>query len=201
MSGLVIAISREFGSGGRQVGERLAQELGVAFYDKALIHLAVAKSGFDPVTFEKAEEEAASKFLFNLTIGSCVSAGGFPHVSVPISDQVFFAQTKAIEEIGARGGCVVIGRCSTYILRNVPGRLRVFVYGETKDRLRRIVEEYGVPAREAEAKMAKMDRARANYHQHYTDEAWGAAHSYDLSVNTSHTGVDGAVRVIRALCC
>ncbi|MDR2528515.1 MAG: cytidylate kinase-like family protein [Synergistaceae bacterium] len=195
MGGQVIAISREFGSGGRQVGERLAEELGVAFYDKALIHLAVAKSGFDPITFEKAEEEAASKFLFNLAIGSCVSAGGFPHISVPISDQVFFAQAKVIEELGARGNCVIIGRCSTYLLRN--RCLRVFIHGEAKDRLRRIVEEYGVT--EAEARMAKIDRARANYHQHYTDEVWGAARSYDLAINTSYTGVDGAIRVIRAL--
>lgn len=199
MGNLVITISREFGSGGRQVGEQLAKELGIAFYDKSLIHLAVTKSGLDPVTIEKAEEEATSKFLFNLAIGGYVSTGVFSQVNVPISDQVFFAQSKVIEELAAHGSCVIIGRCGNYILRNYPGCAKVFVYGETKDRLRRLIDEYGISEEEAEAKMAKMDKARANYYEYYTDETWGAVKSYDLAVNTSFAGVEGAVKVIKTL--
>ena len=199
MSGVVITIGREFGSGGRQVGERLAKELGFAFYDKSLIHLAVTKSGLDPTTIEKAEEEATSKFLFNLAIGGYAAAGVFSQVNVPISDQVFFAQSKAIEELASQGSCVIIGRCANYILRNLPELARVFVYGETEDKLRRIVEEYGVPQEEAKTTMAKMDKGRANYYEHYTDEKWGSVKSYDLAINTSFTGIDGAVKVIRAM--
>ena len=199
MSGVVITIGREFGSGGRQVGERLAKELGFAFYDKSLIHLAVAKSGLDPTTIEKAEEEATSKFLFNLAIGGYAATGVFSQVNVPISDQVFFAQSKAIEELASQGSCVIIGRCANYILRNLPELVRVFVYGETEDKLRRIVEDYGVPQEEAKATMAKMDKGRANYYEHYTDEKWGSVKSYDLAINTSFTGIDGAVKVIRAM--
>ena len=199
MSGVVITIGREFGSGGRQVGERLANELGFAFYDKSLIHLAVTKSGLDPATIEKAEEEATSKFLFNLAIGGYAAAGVFSKVNVPISDQVFFAQSKAIEELASHGSCVIIGRCANYILRNLPELARVFVYGETEDKLRRIVEEYGVPQEEAKTTMAKMDKGRANYYEHYTDEKWGSVKSYDLAINTSFTGIDGAVKVIRAM--
>jgi hypothetical protein len=110
MSDLVITIGREFGSGGRQIGEQLAKELGIAFYDKSLIHLAVIKSGLDPITIERAEEEATSKLLFNLAIGGYVSAGIFSQVNVPISDQVYFAQSKAIEELSTQGSCVIIGR-------------------------------------------------------------------------------------------
>jgi cytidylate kinase len=199
MDDLVITIGREFGSGGRQVGEKLAEELGIAFYDKSLIHLAVAKSGLDPITIEKAEEEATSRFLFYLALGGYVSSGVFSQVNVPISDQVYFAQSKAIEELASQGSCVIIGRCANYILRDRPRSVRVFVYGTVKDRLRRIVEEYGIPREEAESKMTKMDKGRANYYQHYTDEIWGNVRSYDLAINTSFTGIDGAVSLIRTL--
>ncbi|MDR2180046.1 MAG: cytidylate kinase-like family protein [Synergistaceae bacterium] len=199
MSGLVITIGREFGSGGRQVGEQLARELGISFYDKSLIHLAVAKSGFDPATIEKAEEEATSKFLFNLAIGGYAATGVFSQVNVPISDQIFFAQSKAVEEIASQGSCVIIGRCANYILRNLPRLARVFVYGEAEDKLRRIVEQYGVPQEEARATMTKIDKGRANYYEHYTNEKWGSVKSYDLAINTSFTGIDGAVKIIRAM--
>jgi cytidylate kinase len=199
MDGFVITISREFGSGGRQIGERLAAEFGVAFYDKSLIHLAVGKSGLDPLTIEKAEEEAANKFLFNLAIGGYASTGVFAPLNVPLSDQVFFAQSKVIEEIAAQGSCVIIGRCANYVLRNHPGRVSVFVYGEMKDRVRRIAEDHGVTEAEAEARITRMDKGRANYHEHYTEQKWGSAKTYHLAVNTSFTGIDGAVRVIRAL--
>ena len=199
MGRLVITISREFGSGGRQIGEKLARELGIAFYDKSLIHLAVTKSGLDPVMFEKAEEEATNKLLFNLAIGGYVSTGIFSQVNVPMSDQVFFAQSKAIEEIAEKESCVIIGRCANYILRDHPGCVRIFIYSEIKDRLYRIVHEYGIPEEEAEAKCSKMDKGRANYYEYYTDEVWGSVKSYDLAVNTSFTGIDGAVEVIRTM--
>ena len=195
----VITISREFGSGGRLVGERLAEDLGFKFYDKSLIHLAAAQSGLDPATLEKAEEEATSKFLFNLAIGGYVASGVFSDVNVPICDQVFFAQSKVIEELGERGNCVIIGRCANYILRSRSDCARVFVYGKTEDRLQRIVRDYGIPQEEASAKLAKMDKARANYYEHYTDETWGSVKSYDLAVNTSFTGIDGAVGIVKTL--
>jgi cytidylate kinase len=199
MNKLVITISREFGSGGRLVGERLARELGFAFYDKALIYLAVGKCGFDPATIEKAEEEAANKLLFNLSLGGYVAGGGFPYLHIPLSDQIFFAQSKVIEELAEQGNCVIIGRCANYVLRDRPGRVRVFVHAEAEDKLRRVVDEYGVPPEEAGTRMTKVDKARANYHEYYTEQAWGSAKIYDLTVNTSFTGIDGAVRVIRTL--
>ncbi|MDR2174821.1 MAG: cytidylate kinase-like family protein [Synergistaceae bacterium] len=199
LDNFVITISREFGSGGRKVGEQLAGELGIAFYDKSLIHLAVGKSGLDPLTIEKAEEEASNKFLFNLAIGGYASAGVFAPLNVPLSDQVFFAQSKVIEEIAEQGSCVIIGRCANYVLRGHPCRVSVFVYGEMRDRVRRVAEEFGVTEAEAEARITRMDKGRANYHEHYTEQKWGSAKIYHLAVNTSFTGIDGAVRVIRAL--
>ena len=199
MEKLLLTISREFGSGGRLVGERLAKELDISFYDHALIHLAVAKSGLDPATIEKAEEEATSKFLFHLAIGGYVSSGVFSQINVPITDQVFFAQSKVIEEAAAKESCVIVGRCANYILRNHPGLVRIFIYGTEQDRLKRITGDYGVPESEAKARLTKMDKARTNYYEYYTGETWGAVHSYDLAINTAFTGIDGAVRVIRSL--
>lgn len=199
MNNRVITISREFGSGGRLVGERLAQKLGYAFYDKALIHLAAAESGLNPLVFEKAEEEATSKFLFNLAIGGYVSSGVFSRVNVPISDQAFFAQSKIIETLAEKGDCVIIGRCSNYVLRNHPRCAHVFVYGNLEDRLHRIVHDYGIPEGEAEPRLTWMDKGRANYYEHYTNEKWGSPKAFDLAVNTSFTGIDGAAEIIRAL--
>ncbi|MDR1874144.1 MAG: cytidylate kinase-like family protein [Synergistaceae bacterium] len=199
MENLIITISREFGSGGRQVGEKLAEKLGLAFYDRALINLASIKSGLDPHIFEQAEEEATSKFLFNMAIGGYVSTGIFSQVSVPICDQVFFAQSKAIEEIAEQKNCVIIGRCANYILRDRPGLVRVFVYGDAKDRLHRITREYGIPEEKAESRLTQVDRGRRNYYEHYANEEWGTLKLYDLAVNTSFTGIDGAVKVISAM--
>ena len=196
---LVITISREFGSGGRLIGEKLAKDLGFAFYDKSLIYLAVAKSGLDPVTIENAEEGASSKLLFHLAIGGYVSSGIFSQVNAPISDQVFFAQSKVVEEIAEHGDCVIIGRCANHILRERPNCAHVFIYGSDKDRLRRVVEDYGVKPEEAGPLMAKIDKGRANYHEYYTEETWGSHKNYDLSINTSSTGVNRAVSIIRAL--
>ncbi|MDR1731923.1 MAG: cytidylate kinase-like family protein [Synergistaceae bacterium] len=198
MENLVITISREFGSGGRLIGERLAEKLGFTFYDSRLISLAAGKSGLDPQVFENAEEEARSKFLFNLSIGGYVSTSMFSQVSVPISDQIFFAQSKVIEEIAEQGNCVIIGRCANYILRERPRLFRVFLYGDVKDRCRRIVEDYGMAEDKVEAQIAQVDKGRKNYYEHYTNEVWGDLKSYDLSLNTSFTGIDVAVKVISA---
>ncbi|MDR1741547.1 MAG: cytidylate kinase-like family protein [Synergistaceae bacterium] len=194
----VITISREFGSGGRLVGERLAAKLGMRFYDKALIYLAVIETGLDPATIEKVEEEATSKFLFHLAIGEYVSSGIFSKLNAPISDQVFFAQSKVIEDLGERGDCVIIGRCASHVLRRRADCVRAFVYASEQDKLKRIVEDYGVPAKDAPALMAKMDKGRANYWEYYTDSQWGSVKNYDLCVNTSTIGIDGAVDVIAA---
>jgi cytidylate kinase len=196
MDSLIITISREFGSGGRQVGSQLAEKLGIAFYDRALIHLASVKSGLTPQLFEQAEEEATNKFLFNLAIGGYVSTGIFSQVNVPICDQVFFAQTKTIEEIAEKESCVIIGRCANYLLRDCPGLVRVFVHGDEKDRLRRAIDEYEIPEDEAKTRLSQVDRARKNYYEHYTNEEWGVLKAYDLAINTSFTGIDGAVKLI-----
>lgn len=197
MNNRIVTISREFGSGGRLVGERVAEKLGFAFFDRALIHLAAQKSGLAPQIFEKAEEDARSRFLFNLSIGGYASAGVlYSQVGVPISDQAFFAQSKVIEELAEKGGCVIIGRCANYILRNHPRCLRVFIYAPVEERLLRIVQDYGVPKEEAESRLQQMDKGRANYYEHYTNEKWSSLRMFDIAINTACAGIDGAAQII-----
>lgn len=198
MHRLVVAISREFGSGGRLLGERLARELGLRFYDKALIALAARESGFAPEAFEDAETEAANKFLFSLSMGGGAVRDGLFWVAPPVADQIFIAQSKAIERLAEEGGCVLVGRCGAYLLRKNPDCLKVFVYGEREDRLRRIVAQYGVPEAGAEDLLNRMDRGRANYYEHYTTSRWGAVHDFDIAVNTTSLGLDLAAGLVRA---
>ncbi len=198
MHRLVVAISREFGSGGRLLGERLARELGLRFYDKALIALAARESGFAPEAFEDAEAEAANKFLFSLSMGGGAVRDGLFWVAPPVADQIFIAQSKAIERLAEEGGCVLVGRCGAYLLRKNPDCLKVFVYGEREDRLRRIVAQYGVPEAGAEDLLNRMDRGRANYYEHYTTSRWGAVHDFDIAVNTTSLGLDLAAELVRA---
>ena len=141
MSRLVVAISREFGSGGRLLGERLAQELGLRFYDRALLTLAARDSGFAPEAFEEAEAEAANKFLFNLSMGGGAIRDGLFWVAPPVGDQIFIAQSKTIERLAEEGGCVLVGRCAAHLLRRDPHCLKVFVHGEKEDRLHRIISQ------------------------------------------------------------
>ena len=143
MRRLVVAVSREFGSGGRLLGERIAQELDLRFYDRALIALAARESGFAPEAFEDAETEAANKFLFSLSMGGGAVRDGLFWVEPPVGDQLFIAQSKVIERLAEEGGCVLVGRCAAYLLRRDPNCLKVFVHGEREDRLSRIVSQYG----------------------------------------------------------
>jgi len=117
---------------------------------------------------------------------------------VPLNDKAFVAQTAVIKELAESSSCVIVGRCADYILRNQPKLFRVFIRSELEDRIRRIAEEYGLPSESAESRISKNDKNRASFYRHYTGNTWGDARSYDLMINTSFTGIDGGVDVIKA---
>jgi len=199
MKSIVIAISREFGSGGRLVGEKLAQSLGISYYDKLLLQMAAEKSGLSPEFIERTEEQASSSFLFNLNAASQTSASFFYQYNVPVNDKAFFAQAAVIKELADRESCVIVGRCADHILHNRKNCLKVFIYASRATRLSRLIQEYGIPEADAKDKLGKMDKGRANYYRHYTGENWGEVRAHDLSVNTDVSGIDGAVNVIRTM--
>ena len=194
----MISISREFGSGGRLIGKRLATRLGIPCYDRTIIQKTAEKSGLSPDFIARAEERARSRF--HLPIAP-MGAGppALLHHGVPVSHQAFFAQAEVIRELADEGPCIIVGRCSDYVLEGRPECLKVFVYADMDSRVERCVEEYHIPSDGMAKRIAQMDKGRANYYSYYTGHTWGDMRRYDLTLNSGIVGVEGAVGLIVAL--
>ncbi|NTU88806.1 MAG: cytidylate kinase-like family protein [Actinobacteria bacterium] len=192
----IIVISRQYGSGGRDVGKNLAQDLGIAYYDKALIARAAQESGLSEEFFEKEGEAVYNPFTY---LFSYVSSGaGIKEDALPVADRGFLIQSKVIKGIAANESCVIIGRCADYILEGVEDFLNVFIHADFETRIARVMERNDITDRDvAITRVKKTDKNRATYYQHYTDKRWGLAANYDTSISTSSFGVDGAVELIK----
>jgi len=198
MSKYVITISREFGSGGRLIGKKLAAKLGIPCYDRTIIQKTAERSGLSPEFIARAEERARNRFQFSVSsIG--IGAPALDHSGVPVSHQAFFAQADVIREMAAQGPCVIVGRCSDYVLSEHDGCLKVFIHADFRARVKRCMEEYHLPPEDLEIKVRQMDRGRANYYNYYTGHTWGDMRLYDLTVNSSSAGINGAVDLIAGL--
>lgn len=198
MSNSVISISREFGSGGRLIGKRLAARLDIPCYDRTIIQKTSEKSGLSPDFIARAEERARSRYHLSIApigIGSPV----FEHQGIPVSHQAFFAQAEVIRELADQGPCVLVGRCSDYILGERPECLKVFIHADLPSRVKRCLEEYRIPPDDMERRIVQMDRGRANYYNYYTGHIWGDMRRYDLTLNSTTTGIEGAVDLIVGL--
>ena len=202
MKKTVIAISRTYGSHGTVVGRELAAKLGVPMFDKKIIEMAAEKSGLSPDYIDNLETHASSSFLFNLassTYQAGAAAAGIAHFyDLPMSYTAFSAQTTVIKDLAQRGSCVIIGRCSDYILRSDLNCVKVFLYAEEADRIEQAKKEFGMNDKAAAAQVKKMSKGRANYYKNFTGETWGQALSHDLTINTTKVGAGGAVEVILA---
>ena len=186
MAHTVITIGRQFGSGGRIVAQRVAESLRIPFYDKAVIDLAAKETGLSEEFIRQAEQKKTSSFLYNLYMST---------QNLPVTDQVFIAESEVIRKVAAVGPCVIVGRCADYVLRDCKRLLRVFVHAPLDQRLRRVREEYGVQDKDLEDYVAKLDKKRASYYNFFTDRRWGDAHNYDLCINSS-MGLDTAADII-----
>lgn len=181
----LVTISREFGSGGRIIGKLLAEKLGVPFYDKEIIRLAVEKSGFSSEALEKAELKA--KHGFSYSLASAVSFGeGIASEPLSVNEKLFLAQFEIIKEIGEKGEGIIVGRCADYVLRDMPGVTNIFLYAELEDRINRAIESYDVPKDAAKSIVADYDKARQNYYNYHTCQKWGEFKNYNLGINTSY---------------
>lgn len=198
MSSYVISISREFGSGGRLIGKQLAARLGIPCYDRTIIQKTSEKSGLSPDFIARAEERARSRF--HLPIAPMgVGPPALLHHGMSVSHQAFFAQAEVIRELADEGPCVIVGRCSDYVLGERPECLKVFVHAGMDSRVERCVEEYHIPSDDMAKRIVQMDKGRANYYNYYTGHTWGDMRRYDLTLNSGMIGVEGAVSLIVAL--
>lgn len=194
---VVFTIARQFGSGGREIGEKLAGRLGIPFYDKSLIHLAAKESGIDEDLFDFADEKAFHRF-WTTSAGNAGCYGNRISLfnEMPMNDKLFVIQSNIIRKLADNGSCVIVGRCADYILRNEHDTIPVFIHANEQDRLNRVIHTYGVDEKDAKDVMAKTDKRRASYYNYYSGGKWGRADNYDLSINTSASGIDGAVDLI-----
>lgn len=195
MSEYVITIGRQYGSGGRSVGKYLAEKLGVKYYDSELIRLAAEKNEVDSEFYKEADEKASK--LFNGFFSFATPTGYYLPIynDMIVNDALFMTQASIIREAAAQS-CVIVGRCSEYILREHPNLVRVFLYADKEARKKRLVEKYGESEKNVEKVIAKSDRQRSVYYNTYTDGGWGEMGNYDICINTSKLSIEGAAETV-----
>lgn len=193
---IILTIGRQYGSGGREIGRKIAEKRGMAYYDKELLTLAAKESGMSEDIFEHYDETPASSLLYSLSMSASALGAGGVYANVPLHHQVFLAQFDAIKKAVRQGTCVIVGRCADYALADDPRRLSVFIHAPEEVRIQRVCTLYGLSRRDAEVALSKTDKRRANYHNFYSDKKWGAATSYHLCVDSSINGIDGTVELI-----
>ncbi len=197
MENTYITIGRQFGSGGREIGKKVAEALSIPYYDKELLAVAAKESGLSHQFLQNYDEKPTNSFLYSLVMGQQNLLTGVQGTSV--EQLASKAQRDAVLSVAEKGSCVLVGRCADYILRDQPGLIRVFICADRDWRVAHVMERDGVTAKQAEEKMRKLDKARAAYYSFHTDRKWGAAENYDLCVSSSLRGPDAAVDLILAL--
>ncbi len=193
----IITIGRQLGSGGRTIGKKLAERLGIAYYDRELINLASKESGICGEFFEKADEKTSGGLLKAFAMGFSMNSAIFQNNDYLSNESLFQIQSDVIRKVAAEGSCVLVGRCADYILRDESNCLNVFVTARMEDRIKRVLEYNNeLKENEVEEFINKADKSRSAYYNYYTDKVWGAAASYDLCVNSSYYGIKATVDYI-----
>ena len=178
----VIVIGRQFGSGGHDIGQALAEKLGFAFYDQEIIEMTAGTTGYTPEFIQKNEEMMTSSFLYDLVNQMYMYAQ--PDEEAP-KDKIYEAESKVVKELAAKGNCVIVGRCSDYTLRDNKNCLRVFFSAPMENRMKRVMERLHLSEKDAKQKIQKEDKWRADNYRYYTGRIWGAAGNFDLTLNTA----------------
>ena len=190
MAKRIITISREFGSGGRFIGEEVAKKLGIAYYDKNIIGQIAEKSGLSPEYIQENAELSPKKGLFAYAFSSRDITGK------SVEDMVYEAQRNIILELAEKEPCVIIGRNADYILKDRDDVLNVFIHGDMLEKIKRITGLYNVKEKEAVKMMADTDKRRRTNYNFYTDQNWGKASNYTLCLNSSQLGYDRCEMII-----
>jgi cytidylate kinase len=191
----IITIGREFGSGGAEVGKRLAQRLDVPCYDKELLAMAAKESGYCEELFENHDEKPIKSFLYSVAMGTY----SYNAQTKPLSLETFLAQFRTIQDVAKKNSaCVFVGRCADYALQGESNVVNVFVHADEEKRIETIVAREGITPKEARVKMQRTDKDRYSYYTYYTDQKWGQAKNYDLCIDSGKLGIDGCVDMILA---
>ena len=195
---VIFTIGRDFGSGGKDVGEALAKRLDIPFYDKELLSRAASESGLCEEIFHLQDEKPTSSFLYSL-VTDTYSFGNIhnnAYMDMPLSQKVFLAQFDSIKKIAAEGSCVIVGRCADYALSELDCLVKIFIFASKPYRIERVSRDLNIPETKAKDLIHRTDKQRANYYNFYTNKKWGDSRSYDISLNIEKIGIDGCVDMI-----
>ena len=183
---IVITISREYGSGGRYVGKLVADKLGIKLYDKEFIEKLAEETGFSEEYIENNEQKRDSLSSFN---------NGY-YSGLTNSDELFLKESNLIKEVSSKESCVIIGRCADFILKDEKNVIKIFIYSDMKDKIKRATEIYGLNKEKAEKEITRIDKLRANHYKYYTEKDWNNPSNYDICINSDSLGVENAADLI-----
>ena len=186
---MIITIGRQYGSGGREIGEKLAERLHYSYYDTLILEKAAQESGISREIIERYDEQLKDKWITDLALGS----GANNTDNLPLSLRAALSQFEAIRKIGQKGSAVIVGRCADYVLRAQDDVLSVFVHADKADRAARVAMRNQISIEEARKRIKNTDKHRAAYYNCYTEKTLGSADSYHLSIDIGRVGIDGAV--------
>ena len=193
----IITIGREYGSAGRQIGYKVAEDLGIKLYDREMLERAAKESGICEELFETHDEKPTNSFLYSLVMDSY--SFGYPsssYTDMPINHKIFLAQFDTIRKIASEGPCILVGRCADYALEEFDNVLSIFSHADMDARVRRIARIYDLTDAKAKDIIKKTDKRRSSYYNYYTSKRWGDADSYDLCIDSGKMGVDGSVELV-----
>lgn len=195
----IITIGRQFGSGGREIGEKLAKKLNVPFYDKDLLKRAAKESGLCEEIFENFDEKPTSSFLYSLVMDPYSLGYTNNGFEMPLNHKVFLAAFDAIKKIADEGPCVIVGRCADYALQDYDGLVNLFIHAPMEARIERIAKKYELTNEKARDMIYKKDKQRASYYNYYSTKKWADLKNYHMAIDSSFLGIDGTVDMISSM--
>lgn len=194
----VITITRQYGSGGREIGRKLAEAYQIPFYDNEIITRAAKETGFAETTFEHAEDKATNSLLYSIAMGMNVFSGQeYGYSGLSLDDRIFLAQSNVIRKVAKEGPCVIVGRCADYILKDRENVINLFIKASVDFRIHRSIQIDMLPEEKAAEIVLKKDKSRANYYKYHSGERWDNILNYDLAIRSDLCGIDGTVECLK----
>lgn len=194
----VITIGRQYGSGGRELGQIVAKKLGIEFYDEELVTMAAEKNKMHKDILKAVDEKATKSLLYTLVTGGDMRfLNSSVQYEMPINDKLFITQSEIIKNLSEKSSCVIVGRCADYVLRDSAQKcIHLFVYADIEDRIKRISQKYDLTPEKAKEKINKIQKTRKAYYNYYSNQEWGNVSNYDMCINSARLGLDKAADVI-----
>lgn len=194
MANKIITIEREYASGGREVGKKIADELGIPFYNREILEMAAERCGVSSEYLENAEEVAPKSFLYSLMLSSNPTRS--IEENLPLSDKIYIIESQIIQELAKNSDCVIVGRCANYILSDICDVFSVFIYSNKEERIKRAVEKYGIEQKKALGILKKFDKRRETFYSINTGGNWYDKENYAMCLNSGVLGIDQCSKLI-----